>query len=429
MVSPELLPPLLTLSQLLSGTAEIFGTELAQNQLEPYVFRGAKAAIYTWHGCKLEVTGSCSVDYIAEETPMISYGNTHFALEALREDAVASNTLGPRVLVVGPANAGKTSLAKLLSAYAYRSGRTPVVANLDPKEGFLTIPGTISASALESIVDVSQGWGSSPITGPSQIPTKLPLVYQYGLEDPDAKPDNFKAIVRRLALSVNNRLEDDSNAKSTGCIIDTAGSMSNGRENYGIIQHIVSEFQVNVLIILGSERLYSDMFRRFSKPGVSILKLDKSGGCVDRDVTYLQQARDTQVKEYFFGSPQSMLSPHSQQISFDEVLIYRVSSESSDFLDSLLPGDDEYTSSSDKIFEKLDEPTSMMQNATLAIVQAEPTDTPETVRDSSVIGFVFISEVDDKRRKIRMLTPMTGRLPKKVLIWGTFPEPVANLLG
>ena len=233
----------LTMTQLLSGTAEIFGTEIAQNQNEPYVFLGHKAAIFTWHGCRIEVTGKCQSDYIAEETPMVSYANTHFALELLREHATESSGLGPRVLIVGPDNSGKTSLAKILAGYAIRSGRTPVVTNLDPKEGMLTVPGTISAAALESIIDVSEGWGSSPINGPSQIPVKLPLVYNYGVEDPEAKPELYKPLVRRLALSVNSRLQDDSDTMRTGCIIDTPGIISQGKSNYDMVQHIVAEFQ------------------------------------------------------------------------------------------------------------------------------------------------------------------------------------------
>ena len=233
----------------MSGTAEIFGTELAQNQNEPYVFQGTKAAIFTWHGCRIEVKGNCQVDYIAEETPMVSYANTHFALEALREYASESYGIGPRVLVVGPDNAGKTSLVKLLASYAIKSGRTPVVVNLDPKEAMLTVPGTVSAAALESIIDVSEGWGSSPINGPSQIPVKLPLVYYYGLEEPETKPELFKPIVRRLALSVTNRLQDDLDTRQTGCIIDTTGNISQGKANYNIIQHVVAEFQGRVSVL------------------------------------------------------------------------------------------------------------------------------------------------------------------------------------
>ena len=226
--------------KLLSGTAELYGTELALNQV--YSFRGCKSAIYTWHGCRIEVTGQCQVDYIAEETPMISYVNTHFALEDLRQLALENNALGPRVLVVGPDHAGKTTLVKILASYATRAGRKPIIVNTDPKESLLSVPGTLSTIVLDSIVDVEEGWGTSPTNGPSQIPVKLPLVYYYGLEDPEARPDFFKPIVSRLALSVMNRMEDDVEAKQAGCIVDTSGSISQGKGGYDIINHAVAEF-------------------------------------------------------------------------------------------------------------------------------------------------------------------------------------------
>jgi polyribonucleotide 5'-hydroxyl-kinase len=232
--------------KLISGTAEIFGTELALNQ--PYTFNGRKAAIYTWSGCRLEVTGPCQIDYTAEETPMISYANLHFALEDLRIAASEANTMGPRVLVVGPENAGKSSLVKLLAAYATRSERQPVVVNLDPKEGLLSVPGTLSTFVLDSIIDVEEGWGSSPTNGPSQIPTKLPLVYYYGMEDPEAQGEFYKPLVTRLALSVMNRLEEDKEAKYSGCIVDTAGSVSHGKGSYDVINHIVAEFSSTISI-------------------------------------------------------------------------------------------------------------------------------------------------------------------------------------
>jgi polyribonucleotide 5'-hydroxyl-kinase len=237
----------LTITQLLSGTAEIFGTELAVNQT--YTFTGHKAAVYTWHGCKLEVFGDCQTDYTAEETPMASYANLHFALEDIRMNASGNPTGGPRVMIVGPDNAGKTSLVKLLTGYATRSGRTPIVANLDPKEGMLTVPGAISAVTMESIMDVEEGWGTSPINGPSQIPVKLPLVYYYGHEDLESHRDLSKALIRRMALSVISRMEDDENVKQTGCIIDSPGSISHGRGGYEIVQHVVSEFSGTYIFI------------------------------------------------------------------------------------------------------------------------------------------------------------------------------------
>ena len=173
---------------------------------------------------------------------MSSYANAHFALENLRLAAAESNTVGPRVLVVGPENAGKTTMAKILASYAARTGYQPVVVNTDPKEGLLSIPGTLSTLVLDSVVDVEEGWGSSPTNGPSQIPVKLPLVYYYGLADPEAKADLYKSITTRLALSVMNRMEDDNEVKPAGCIIDTSGAISQGKEGYGIIAHLVAEF-------------------------------------------------------------------------------------------------------------------------------------------------------------------------------------------
>lgn len=228
--------------RLRSGTAEYFGTELAPSTT--YSFQGTKGAIYTWHGCKLELGGEVESDYVAEETPMTSHANLHFALEMLRDRSVASNSvdMGPRVLVVGAENAGKTALVKTLISYAVKSGRQPMVINLDPRQGLLSVPGSFSAAAFSSIVDIEEGWGSSPISGPSPIPVKMPLVYHYGLKDPE-EGRLFKPLVTRMALAVTSRLEEDKASKQAGFIIDSSGTISAGKTGvYENIEHIVSEF-------------------------------------------------------------------------------------------------------------------------------------------------------------------------------------------
>jgi len=57
---------------------------------------------------------------------------------------------------------------------------------------------------------------------------------------------------------------------------------------------------------------------------ISVVKLDKSGGCVDRDEGYLQQYRQAQIREYFFGDAKSTLSPHTQQVDFDQMSVYKL---------------------------------------------------------------------------------------------------------
>ncbi|KAL8730692.1 MAG: hypothetical protein Q9166_003884 [cf. Caloplaca sp. 2 TL-2023] len=324
--------------KLLSGSAELFGTELAQKQT--YAFSGAKAAIYTWHGCTIEVAGECQVEYLAEETPMVSYANLHFALERKREEAASTGRDGPKVLVLGPEDAGKTSLVKLLTAYATRSGRQPVTVNLDPKEGLLSIPGSLSATTFSSIIDVEEGWGSSPTNGPSPIPVKLPLVYHCGQANPDDGNRIYKPVVTRLALAALSKLQEDAEARVSGCIVDTPGSISHGKGGYEIIQHIVSEL-----------------------------------------------------------------------------------STTSDLLASLLPGGeaDDTNNFQRPIYEKV-EPSPQMQNAILAIVQADVNDTPENIRDASVMGYLQMREVDEKKRRVQILSPLSGRIPHRALIWGSWPD-------
>ncbi len=57
---------------------------------------------------------------------------------------------------------------------------------------------------------------------------------------------------------------------------------------------------------------------------MTVVKLDKSGGCVDREETYMQESREASIKEYFFGDAKSTLSPHTQQIGFDDAVIYKI---------------------------------------------------------------------------------------------------------
>jgi polyribonucleotide 5'-hydroxyl-kinase len=173
---------------------------------------------------------------------MVSYVNTHFALEKLRDEAEQSSGQGPRVLIVGPTDSGKTSLVKLLTAYAIRMGRQPMVINTDSREGILSIPGSLTATSFASIIDVEEGWGSSPTSGPSAIPVKLPICYYYGLSSPEDNTKLYKPALAQLALAASSRMEEEALIKRTGMIIDTPGVISQGKGGYDLISHIVTEF-------------------------------------------------------------------------------------------------------------------------------------------------------------------------------------------
>jgi polyribonucleotide 5'-hydroxyl-kinase len=70
-----------------------------------------------------------------------------------------------------------------------------------------------------------------------------------------------------------------------------------------------------------------------------------------------------------------------------------------------------------------------MQHWTLAVMHASLKDSPETLRAANVMGFVYVADVDEERRKMKILAPVPGRLGDRPLIMGKWPEPFINLLG
>lgn len=82
--------------QLTSGKAEIFGSELVKNHKYSFT-SGSKVAVFTWHGCLINMWGKTEVAYTASNTPMVMYMNIHSALEQMRIKADTEMSRGPRV--------------------------------------------------------------------------------------------------------------------------------------------------------------------------------------------------------------------------------------------------------------------------------------------------------------------------------------------
>lgn len=305
-----------------------------------YTFKGAKSKINTWQGCELEVSSDGGGLYDAhifelraDNAPLVSYLNLHMKLEGLRTAADASkssDSMGPRILVVGPSNSGKTSLVRMLTAWATRMGRQPLVVNTDATQGILSLPGTLSAAVFATLMDITTEWGGTPSSGPAGIPVKLPLAYYYGLEQPESNAKLYKSLLSRLAAASTSRLSEDPAVRSSGMLIDT-GAVHTSRPNYDILSHIVAEFSVNIVVSLGSDDVSGELSRRFAgqKTGlgedvVVVVGLDKSGGALERDANFMQQVRERAIKEYFFGDSRRTLSPATQNIGFEDVTVWRV---------------------------------------------------------------------------------------------------------
>jgi len=161
---------------LTEGHAEIFGTELVAERR--YTFSGVKLAVFTWHGCALEVEGSFSHQYTAHETPMLGVLQFHEELEQRRNAALATLSPGPRVMVVGSDDCGKSTMCRILANYAARRGHGVTYVDLDVGQPLFGPLGTISATAWQQPLDLEQrGEYAAPVRTQDPPPPTLPIPF------------------------------------------------------------------------------------------------------------------------------------------------------------------------------------------------------------------------------------------------------------
>lgn len=177
---------------------------------------------------------------------------------------------------------------------------------------------------------------------------------------------------------------------------------------------------MNIIITLGSERLYSDLSRKFaartSDPNdvVTVVRIDKSGGCVDRSSEYMRSLRHAQIREYFFGKASAAdetLAPSSQTADFSDLHIFRLA-------------DEQEGGQYEKIAVDAD-----LKNKILAVTMAGPKDGHAVIRDSSIRGYLYVAEVDEVRKKVRLLSPQPGQTPGTAMVVGSWPEAVEGLVS
>lgn len=270
---------------------------------------------------------------------MISYQNLHLLLQGLRSEAGPGKkyTTGPRIMIAGPHSVGKTTLARTLTAYAVKNGGQPLVVNTDPREGMLSLPGTLTGAVFAALLDIdgegTNGWGGTPTSGPSAVPVKLPIVYYYGHQHATDDTQLYKDVVSSLASAVTSRMSANSAVKNSGLIIDTPAIHGTGKlaeQEIDALEHIVDEFSVNLIVALGSNEIGSMMEKRFNGKktslgdAISVCALDKSDGVVQNDEAWLLECQHAAIRTYFYGDSKGILSSPKQTVDFDTVTIYRL---------------------------------------------------------------------------------------------------------
>ncbi|KAL6301804.1 hypothetical protein BKA93DRAFT_795947 [Sparassis latifolia] len=458
--------------KLLRGHAEIFGAELVDGKTYVYGFE-CKAAVYTWQGCTIEVTGQPSTEYISEETPMVAYANVHLALEQMRvralravhgsppsddDDAdILTNPDAPRVLVLGPENSGKTTMCKILTNYALRTGQDwcPLLVNADPSEGGWAVPGAISAASISIPIQTCSSaspLGSTATSAPTHMSSNalLPLAYWYGHAQTRRNPLLMDRVIRNLGENIMERWESDTESRVSGLIVDTpasfaASSGSNGDHRQTLIKACVDAFRINVILVVGHEKLNVEMQRIYGNR-MAVVKIPKSGGVVELDASYRERIRKYELHKYMYGQviepPSGLsstvcmqggeqtpdltlaLSPSSSVISFSDLRIYRIGEETMAPVSALPIGATRVVSEMQPLVVDPALPGSGLYNAVLALLAPPNPDESERydeeVLDLPIVGFTVVTALDIPNKRMTVLAPSQGSLAGRIAVVGSF---------
>ena len=143
--------------------------------------------------------------------------------------------------------------------------------------------------------------------------------------------------------------------------------------------------------------------------GIAVIKLAKSGGVVERDSAFRRHTQNQKIREYFYGTSKSELAPYSTMINYHDIEILRVG-EGSLAPSSALPiGEDRKVSETHVV--KV-EPGEHLLHSVLAVSNADKMTEPE-ILETNLAGFIYVSEIHEARKKMTVLSPCPGRIPKK----------------
>ena len=214
---------------------------------------------------------------------------------------------------------------RVLAAYAARLDRTPMLVDLDVGQGS-SVPGAITALPIEkTILSIDDGFGGAN-----------PLSYFYGHSSPRENIPYYKNCMRVMAKKVDQRLGRDTDAESSGIIVNTCGWIDNTGQD--LIVDAISIFKIDVVLVMSHDRLHAYLTGMVPST-VTVVKLPRSGGVVERIANTRRRYRHTAIHQYFYGASKSgvieTFSPPSVEVKFSDLILLRHGNL--ELTDALLP--------------------------------------------------------------------------------------------
>jgi polyribonucleotide 5'-hydroxyl-kinase len=456
------------------ATAEIFGMELVLGH-EYKIQRGTSIAIFSWHGCTIEMRGPTTMEYDASNHVMADYVNLAGIIEQKRqraEDENQSYLAAPRVLITGSDYSGKSTLALFLSNMALRKHRRPIMVELDPgslscHRQLPSLPGSISALHIDQTAyelnqepvhvgrlnlhkGIDQGAPAAHLN--PNYPIGKSVSFWVGSEDWRSDAAIFWKCMAQLSCLVNAREEvvDSTNGTTTvqadGVKLENVtkgGLIVNAPKNptNELIDEIVKLFKINMIVVIDDEAKFHYCINKYggdipepSDPSLTdeknaLIYLDaiEAGEEVKVEVVHLAKAgavipansgddrnRILHMKfaDYFHGPERDMVC-HNFAIPFRELLICRVVAAPP----AQVAASDGWRSRF--ALKPFDESPSRLRHSVLALVLAPSF---EEVIQSTVTGLVWVRDVQDPEDPVNavlhVMCTSAGPLASNYLLHG-----------
>jgi len=393
--------------QPLTTSAEIFGAELVPGQDYP-LLGGTRTAIYTWHGCKIQITGPTMQEYDAPNVVMRDYLGCAAVLEQRRQRAEDLDLPAPRVLVCGSAFSGKSSLCQMLCNYALRREHAPVFVDLDPRYSSIrqlqSLPACVSAMPVEHAAD--------------EEPQRR-IAYFFGHLDWSDNPRLYERVVSHLSRVVAAKMAHSTSPE--GVRTAASGVVVNAptQPTPAILEKIIELFEIDIVFILDNEGMLAALSKIFAGcprvngvPKVEIVPLPKAGGVVQATPKRLRYLRALRVRDYFYGVMRDF-HPYSVLVDLADVQLVQI--ETATLSASMLPLGQESQKSVEFIVRPFGGAPQQLENALLACVRAS---TMNEVLYAPMCGLVLVTKVED--HALQLLCPAPPPLPTPYLLVGDF---------